>query len=477
MKVNIPPIFLLLIGILLMAGTHMTISIGILAWIAYVPFLLYLHQTKGWQSRLWFFLAYVVAWSVIVFKIITDPIPFFVIPLYSIPIAVFHLPAFLIWAWQRGKRWANLLFPALMVILEWIQYTFTPFGSWGAAGYTQMDNLVLLQSVSLFGLAGLSFLIYWVNISIASLLIQGNNRLKTVMLPAMVLLGILIFGALRYDLGKAKGREMIKVAAVGTESSVGTGSLPSDEVRRQHAAILFARTRKASKARTGTELVVWNEGSAMVLPEEEAAWRDSLEALATECETALVAAYVVLLSESPFKYENKYLFVEPNGTASTYWKREPVPGEPADKGRTPAKTHTINNTKIAGAICYDYDFPYLAKALGRQGADVVALPSSDWRGIDPIHTKMAAFRAVEQGHSILRSTRFGLSAAITPYGEMVAQMSSFDQNDKIMPAHLPKTGVASLYSLIGDVFVYVCMALALAMGIRSVMPKTIPKSL
>jgi apolipoprotein N-acyltransferase len=477
MKVNTPPFLLLFLGILLMAGTHMTISIEILAWIAYIPFLLYLHQTKGWQSRLWFFLAYVVAWSVIVFKIITDPIPFYVIPLYSIPIAAFHLPAFLIWAWQRDKRWANLLFPALMVILEWIQYTFTPFGSWGAAGYTQMDNLVLLQSVSLFGLAGLSFLIYWVNISIASLLIQGNNRLKTVMLPAMVLLGILIFGALRYDLGKAKGREMIKVAAVGTESSVGTGSLPSDEVRRQHAAILFARTRKASKARTGTELVVWNEGSAMVLPEEEAAWRDSLEALATECETALVAAYVVLLSESPFKYENKYLFVEPNGTASTYWKREPVPGEPADKGRTPAKTHTINNTKIAGAICYDYDFPYLAKALGRQGADVVALPSSDWRGIDPIHTKMAAFRAVEQGHSILRSTRFGLSAAITPYGEMVAQMSSFDQNDKIMPAHLPKTGVASLYSLIGDVFVYVCMALALAVGIRSVMPKAIPKSL
>jgi apolipoprotein N-acyltransferase len=237
-------------------------------------------------------------------------------------------------------------------------------------------------------------------------------------------------------------------------------------VRRQHAAILFARTRKASKALTGTELIVWNEGSAMVLPEEEAAWHDSLGALATECEAALVAAYVVLLSESPLKYENKYLFVEPNGKVSTYWKREPVPGEPADKGRAPAETHTINNTKIAGAICYDYDFPYLAKALGRQGADIVALPSSDWRGIDPIHTKMAAFRAIEQGHSILRSTRFGLSAAITPYGEMVAQMSSFDQNDKIMLAHLPKTGVVSIYSLIGDIFVYVCMAFVLVFGVR-----------
>jgi hypothetical protein len=111
----------------------------------------------------------------------------------------------------------------------------------------------------------------------------------------------------------------------------------------------------------------------------------------------LVAAYVVLLSDAPLKYENKYLFVEPNGNASTYWKREPVPGEPADKGRVPAETHTINNTKIAGAICYDYDFPYFAKALGRQGADIVALPSSDWRGIDPIHTKMAPSERSNRG--------------------------------------------------------------------------------
>jgi apolipoprotein N-acyltransferase len=45
-------------------------------------------------------------------------------------------------------------------------------------------------------------------------------------------------------------------------------------------------------------------------------------------------------------------------------------------------------------------------------------------------------------------------------------MSSFDQNDKIMLAHLPKTGVVSLYSLIGDIFVYVCMAFVLVFGVR-----------
>jgi apolipoprotein N-acyltransferase len=261
MKVNSSPFWLLLLGILLMAGTHMTFSIGILAWIAYVPFLLYLHQTKGWSSRLWFFLAYVLAWSVIVFKIVTDPIPVFIIPMYSIPIALFHLPAFLIWARLRGRKLAALLFPASMAALEWIQYTFTPLGSWGAASYTQMDHIVILQALSLFGMAGLSFLIYWVNMAIFSFIVEEHNRLKKLILPAIVLLMAFTYGALRYDLGKAKGNTTIKVAAIGTDSRVGTSALPTDEVRQQNAALLFARTRKASKALTGTELIVWNEGS------------------------------------------------------------------------------------------------------------------------------------------------------------------------------------------------------------------------
>ena len=102
----------------------------------------------------------------------------------------------------------------------------------------------------------------------------------------------------------------------------------------------------------------------------------------------------------------------------SYLKHEPVPGEPAVKGREKLEVTTIGGINLGGAICYDYDFPYLAREYGKIGADIVALPSSDWRGIDPLHTRMAAFRALEQGHSILRSTRFGLSAAITPYGEI-----------------------------------------------------------
>jgi apolipoprotein N-acyltransferase len=460
MKVYRRPSFLLFAGVVLLVGTHMTIGIGLLAWIAYVPFLLYLHQTEGWQSRLWFALAYLLAWSLTVAKIITDPLPLFLVPLYAVPITLFQLPAFLLWGRFRRQRWALFLFPALLVVLEWIQYTFTPFASWGAAAYSQLDQLVLVQAVSLFGMAGLGFLIYWVNAALAALIIDGKNGWKQIGPPLIVLLLAGLFGALRYDLSQSKGQPTMLVAAVGTDSEVGAGPLPAYELRQRNAATLFARTRQAAQA--GAELIVWNEGAAAVLPAEEPLWQDSLVALATECQVPLVAAYVSLLSEAPLRYENKYVFVKADGSiADTYLKHEPVPGEPAVKGTAPFVAYPLGDVTLGGAICYDYDFPYVARALGQLEVDLVALPSSDWRGIDPIHTKMAAFRAVEQGHSVLRSTRFGRSAAITPYGEMVAQMSSFDQNDKIMLAHLPRNKRVSLYRIIGDAFVYLCIAFLL----------------
>ena len=70
---------------------------------------------------------------------------------------------------------------------------------------------------------------------------------------------------------------------------------------------------------------------------------------------------------------------------------------------------------------------------------------------------MSAFRAIEQGHSIIRSTRFGLSAIISPYGEMISQSSSFDKNDKIMISNVQAKRIYTIHSTIGDLFIYLCL--------------------
>ena len=343
-----------------------------------------------------------------------------------------------------------------MIIMEWIQYTFTPIATWGVSAYTLHDNVALIQTVSLFGLAGLSFLIYWINVSIANILINRKVSFSTLHLPLIILCLFIAFGSIRYDMSKAHGVDTITVAAVGTDSQVSGLPLPSQEIIRQTKSALFKRTRAAADG--GAKIISWNEAAIFVMPEDENEWMNAIKELAIELNITLVASYVTLISQTPFSYENKYQLIDSVGNIThSYLKHQPVPGEPAVKGKSPLKVVDVSGTKIGAAICYDYDFPYLAKGYGELGADMVIVPSSDWRGIDPLHTEMAAFRAVEQGHSVLRSTRFGLSAAITPYGEMVSQMSSFDRNDKIMYAQLQVQGVTTIYSIIQDGFVYLCI--------------------
>lgn len=462
---NLKPAWFLLTGMMLMTASHLTFNVDILGWVAMVPFLIYLNLTKGWKSRALFSIILFFSWSLVIFKIITDPIPLFIIPLYAVPITLFHLPGYLIYGLRIRSRWSIFIFPGTMVVLEWIQYSFTPFGSWGVAAYTQSNSISMLQSLSWFGMAGLSFLLYWANAAITEAVLKGNWK-QHVALPALAIFTVLIIGSLRYDRAHSKARETITVAAVGTDSEISGLPLPPRDSNEKILQDIFTRTSIAAEA--GAKMVVWNEAAFFLEQDYEQDWIDSISKLANRCKVFIVAAYVVPISTSPFQFENKFKFFKPDGTiAYEYFKHEPVPGEPAVKGKGPMQIQQIDKANIGGAICYDYDFPYLARRNKNAGADIVALPSSDWRGIDPLHSKMAAFRAIEQGHSILRSTRFGLSAAITPYGDMTSRMSSFDHNDKIMMAHLPVKGIRTFYSIAGDFIVYLSMAFLLLIMIRS----------
>lgn len=128
---NLKPFWFLLIGIATISMTHMSFGVDFFAWFSVAPFLLYLSSTKGWKSRLLFVIALIIAWSIVVLKIITPPIPFLMIFLFSIPISLFHLPAYLIWDKFKNHKWSILVFPSTLIIMEWVQYTFCKLGSYG----------------------------------------------------------------------------------------------------------------------------------------------------------------------------------------------------------------------------------------------------------------------------------------------------------------------------------------------------------
>ena len=49
---RIKPVWLLVTGMVLMALSHMSWNIDLLAWVSMVPFLIYLNITRGLRSRL-----------------------------------------------------------------------------------------------------------------------------------------------------------------------------------------------------------------------------------------------------------------------------------------------------------------------------------------------------------------------------------------------------------------------------------------
>jgi apolipoprotein N-acyltransferase len=457
-------------GALFVFAANLRWGIGILAWIAPAALLRYLRLTSGRRSRLAFTGALCLAWIAATFKIVSAPLPL-AFGLLGAGFALFQVAAYLgadAIRRRAGERWGVLAFPALMAVVEGVQHRCTELASWTAAVYTQLDDLPLLQVASFAGIAGVGLLVHGFAAALESALREGlepaerRSTRRWLALATGAVVAAHAFGALRLGHPPAASpNDTTRAAAIGTDATFDGHAMPTKEERARTLDRLVADTRAA--ARAGAKIAVWTEAAALALPDEESAMLDTVRDVAKGERIDIVAGYVVPLGTAPLRFENKYAWFRSDGTLDhTYFKHHPAPGEPAVVGTAPIAAVDGEFGRASGALCYDYDFPALARRHGALDVDLVALPSSDWRGIDPIHTQMAALRAIEEGVSIVRSTRFGLSAGIDPFGRVRAQRSSFESDEKVLVVDLPRHGVRTVYRSVGDALVYACGALVLA---------------
>lgn len=460
------------LGVVLTALAHTRWNLGILAWVAPVPFLMALRHTSGWKSRLWVGSGLWLGWALAMMKLTTAPMPLGLAVVFGTPIAFFLFPGYLVWDRLRkslSPHAAILSFAGTSVVGEWLQHSFTPFASWGAAAYTQVNAAEWMQVTSLFGMAGLSFLLYWTAAGVEMTLSSRRVFKVHSYIWASVLLCCWTYGSLRISIHSHQSKETTLVAAVSTDATFSPERFPSAEKLEAIRKSLFERTQSAAKS--GAKIVVWNEGSTMIVPKKDKAWKASLQELARRAKIHLVAAYVVPTRLKPMLYENKFLWIDPSGKVlQEYFKHKPVFGEPAVAGTKPHRAIHTSFGKVAGAICYDYDFPSIGRAHTALNIGLAVVPSSDWLGIHGYHTQMALMRSIEGGYSLLRSTRLGLSAGYDPYGTPLAQQSFFDKTNKIMLVALPTRPVFTLYSVVGDIvvwfsFVALCVAMLMSLGV------------
>ena len=116
------------------------------------------------------------------------------------------------------------------------------------------------------------------------------------------------------------------------------------------------------------------------------------------------------------------------------------------------------NGRIAGAICFDADFPSYMRRAGLGTTELFVLPVNEWRSIKDIHFQMHVFRAIENGMPILRAAALGLSAAVDPWGRVLGVADHLAPGDSTLVAQLPIGHVPTLYSRVGDLFAWLCVA-------------------
>jgi apolipoprotein N-acyltransferase len=114
--------------------------------------------------------------------------------------------------------------------------------------------------------------------------------------------------------------------------------------------------------------------------------------------------------------------------------------------------------RIAAAICFDADFPEFIRQAGTVTADFLIVPANEWKAIKVVHAQMAAFRAIENGVSLIRPAASGLATAVDPWGRRLGVADYFAPGDRTMVAQVPRGGIRTIYARIGDLFAWLCVA-------------------
>jgi apolipoprotein N-acyltransferase len=350
----------------------------------------------------------------------------------------------------------TLVYPLAATTLEFVNIQTNPVGMWGATGFTQYGNLQLMQLASVTGMIGITFLMGWFA-SVANWAWENRGRSREV-LPGLaafgaVLVVVLAFGFVRLNLASiSENEETVRIAGITAVSMRGINDFLAYDLQ-SHRDAYFGETVREAQA--GAAVIVWPEGAGLGPISAEASLIGRAQEVARQ--------YGIYLTIPLFTYPddldsgqlpvNKLLLIDPAGeTVLEHVKYGGDIFENRIQGDGKLQTAATPFGVLSGVICYDADYPRVIQQSGRNGTGLMLVPSNDWPEIDPIHSQMAVFRAIENGMSLVRQTDSGLSIAVDPYGRTLAQADFFGATDRTLVAQVPVRHVTTIYTLFGRWF-------------------------
>jgi apolipoprotein N-acyltransferase len=314
---------------------------------------------------------------------------------------------------------------------EYISGLVSPNGSFGALGYALVDVLPLLQTASLAGVAGLTFLAAVVPAALAVSWVKPRDVTATAAW-AVPVVPALLFGL--WQLAQPSGAS-IRIALLSDDRQAGR-VIDNPDTNAEIAAG-FARQIAEAAAQNP---------AAIVLPEK-------IMAAGTELESSPDSVIVAGLDGPAPKQGrlNIAALYRLNLPGQTYLKKRMVPGleEAYVSGDTELFT-LIKGQKAGVAICKDMDFAGDLRRYGQRNVALMLVPAWDFEADAYLHGRMAVVRGVENGFAVARSASQGLMTLSDSKGRIIAEARTA-QRPMMLVGDLPGGRGGTMYSRFGDV--------------------------
>lgn len=455
---------LILCAIALTAGAYFVSSglhrIWWPVWLAPLPVLLLAPKLRAWQAftvalsarsiaaafDFWHYARQVIQYSV-----------WLTLATILIPAALFAIAVVLYRGLLRkGNPWlAALAFPVGMVAAE---YLFSlSRGTFLNTGYTQVENLPVLQLAALTGLWGIGFAVNLFPAGLAAVIgAPAKFRLRLSIALAACYACILSYGFFRLSTA-SKAPHSVLVGLV--ETHAGQNILPSDP-QTILALMNGYAGRIKSLAAQGAEFVLLPEMTAL-LPEPASAKIDAM--FQQTARDAHVQVLVGVLHITDHGIYNEARLYSASGDIETVyrkhhlvptWEARSSPGSEISVLPQPAG-------RIGIQICYDLDFPELSRRYAHHEVGLILAPAWDM-GVDVDarwHGHLALMRAVEDGFTLVRDAKLGLLTASDDRGRILAEQPTHpDGNFTTLLATVPVRYDSTLYQQWGDWFAWLDLA-------------------
>jgi apolipoprotein N-acyltransferase len=447
-----------------------------LVWIAPVPLLVMAIRFNPRDAR----------WAVMLAAVIGASGNFhyyrLVMPLRFVIVAIVAqtlLWVFLILATRRvavryKAWWTVFVYPVLWVAMDTLMAALLPDGNWGSLAYSQGDILPILQITSLFGTAGLLFLIALVPSALALGIAYGRalrHGWIAYAVTALLLGSSVMYGFFRLQRPVNGVETTFGIVSIddpiGLKASASYASNILQEYDR-HVAELAAQ---------GAQVIVLPEKIAMLNPQSAMQWQQHFSDVARQSHVWLEVSVGIDDGKNPTNWA--WLFTPEGALAASYQKHHMAPPERRDRyiSGTEYSVQTIDGYDYGLAICKDMHFAAMGRAYGERRVAVMLVPAWDFDYLDGwMEARTTVVRGIENGYAVVRASREGLLTASDAYGRILAERESSDMPGRTLLAKvIVANPVPTLYTRIGNRLGWICVAAAvvfLSLNRRRVALKT-----